>query len=172
MSNPDFTTAVRVREAINHRFGQMLATTMDSGSLNLEIPEAFRERVVEMVEKIFVAQPEVQTISIQAGSQAEVSPTDLGNTMSTTGPHEGLIWAGLISQDERKVSDLEVLERIRAKLPKLKGVRFEAQDIGQAMMGGAQAAVEIKIFGKDVNAIIEKIKAVNDELRKEYNSEG
>jgi len=49
LSNPDFTTAVRVREAINHRFGQMLATTMDSGSLNLEIPEAFRERVVEMV---------------------------------------------------------------------------------------------------------------------------
>jgi HAE1 family hydrophobic/amphiphilic exporter-1 len=113
------------------------------------------KRVVQIVEKIFVEQPEVKTISVQAGSQGEVSPADLAGGISTTGPHEGLIWAGLTSQDERSISDLEVLERIRAKLPKLKGVKFEAVDIGQAMMGGAQAPVEIKIFGKEIPALKE-----------------
>ncbi|NVM56561.1 MAG: flagellar basal body P-ring protein FlgI [Desulfobacterales bacterium] len=49
LSNPDFTTAVRVRDAINRRFDRLLATTVDSGSLNLQIPEDFRERVVQMV---------------------------------------------------------------------------------------------------------------------------
>ena len=113
------------------------------------------KRVVQMVEKIFVEQPEVKTISVQAGSQGEVSPADLAGGISTTGPHEGLIWAGLTSQDERSISDLEVLEKIRAKLPKLKGVKFEAVDIGQVMMGGAQAPVEIKIFGKEIPVLKE-----------------
>ena len=49
LSNPDFTTAVRVRDAINRRFDRLLATTVDSGSLNLQIPEDFREQVVQMV---------------------------------------------------------------------------------------------------------------------------
>lgn len=49
LDNPDFTTAVRVRDAINKRFGQHLVTTVDSGTLKMQIPEDFREHVVEMV---------------------------------------------------------------------------------------------------------------------------
>ncbi len=49
LDNPDFTTAVRVRDAINKRFGQDLVTTVDSGTLKMQIPEDFREHVVEMV---------------------------------------------------------------------------------------------------------------------------
>ncbi|NVM21132.1 MAG: flagellar basal body P-ring protein FlgI [Desulfobacterales bacterium] len=49
LSNPDFTTAVRVRDAINKRFGQALATSMDSGTLKLLVPEDFRSHIVQMV---------------------------------------------------------------------------------------------------------------------------
>jgi flagellar P-ring protein precursor FlgI len=49
LSNPDFTTAVRVRDAVNTRFGRLLASTIDSGTIKMEIPVDFRERVVEMV---------------------------------------------------------------------------------------------------------------------------
>jgi flagellar P-ring protein precursor FlgI len=49
LSNPDFTTAVRVRDAINTRFGQPLTTTVDSGTLKMQIPVELQERVVEMV---------------------------------------------------------------------------------------------------------------------------
>lgn len=112
-------------------------------------------RVVKIVEKIMTAEPEVKTISVQAGSQGELSPSDLAGGFATTGSHEGLIWAGLVKQSQREASDLEILERIRKKLPKLKDVKFEAIDIGQAMMGGAQAPVEIKIFGKELPVIKE-----------------
>jgi flagellar P-ring protein precursor FlgI len=49
LSNPDFTTAIRVRDAINTRFGQPLTTTVDSGTLKMQIPVEFQERVVEVV---------------------------------------------------------------------------------------------------------------------------
>ncbi len=49
LSNPDFTTAVRMRDAINTKFGQHLANTLDSGTLEIQIPQDFRGRVVEMV---------------------------------------------------------------------------------------------------------------------------
>jgi HAE1 family hydrophobic/amphiphilic exporter-1 len=79
----------------------------------------------------------------------------LAGGMSTTGSHEGLLWVGLTPLRERDLSDIEVMEKIRSKLPKLKDVKFESLDLGQAMMGGATAPVEIKIFGKDINILKE-----------------
>ena len=49
LHNPDFTTAVRVRNSINEKFGQVLATTHDSGTLSIRIPEDYRNNVVQMI---------------------------------------------------------------------------------------------------------------------------
>lgn len=49
LNNADFTTATRMRNAINSRFGQLMVSTVDSGTLKMRIPEDYRERVVEMV---------------------------------------------------------------------------------------------------------------------------
>ena len=49
LGNPDFTTATRVRKAINSRFGMALAKTVDSGTVKVEVPQRFRESVVEVV---------------------------------------------------------------------------------------------------------------------------
>jgi flagellar P-ring protein precursor FlgI len=49
LNNPDFTTATRICDAINERFGQMLVDTTDSGTLELQVPEDFQDRVVQMV---------------------------------------------------------------------------------------------------------------------------
>jgi len=48
------------------------------------------------------------------------------------------------------ISDLELNEKIRAKLPSLEGVKFEVVDISQMFMGGARNPVEIKIFGQEI----------------------
>lgn len=111
------------------------------------------DRVVKVVEAIVATFPEVESISAQVGSQAEENPSDAGGGFSSTGTHEGLLWIGLVGQTERKRSDLEVLEEIRKKLPKMKNVRFEALDMTQMMMGGATAAIDIKIFGSDLNVL-------------------
>ncbi len=110
-------------------------------------------RVVTMVEKLMAQEPEVKNVSVQVGSQAEENPADMAGGMSTTGSHEGLLWVGLKPLRERSLSDVEVMEKIRRKLPQLKDVKFEALDIGQAMMGGATAPVEINIFGKEINIL-------------------
>ncbi len=112
-------------------------------------------RVVSMVEKIMSQQPEIDIITAQAGSAAEEDASDAGSAMSNAGPHEGLLWVGLIKQSRRKSSDVEILETIRRKLPRLENVKFEAVDMSQMMFGGASAPVEIKIFGKDIDRLKE-----------------
>lgn len=113
------------------------------------------DRVVKIAEDIVASEPEVKTISVQAGWQGEENPSDLAGGFATTGTNEGLIWAGLKKQNERKLSVTQILESIRKKLPKLKNVKFEAIDISQAMMGGAQSPIEIKVFGKELSMLKE-----------------
>jgi len=112
-------------------------------------------RVVSLVENLMKLEPGVKTVSAQVGSQAEENPADMAGGFSTTGTHEGMLWASLVDLRERDLSDMEILERIRGKLPKLKDVKFEALDMGQAMMGGAQSPIEIKIFGKELDMLKE-----------------
>ncbi|MFP4082177.1 MAG: efflux RND transporter permease subunit [Candidatus Aminicenantes bacterium] len=111
------------------------------------------DRVVTMVENLMVQQPGIETVSVQAGSQAEENPADMAGGVSTTGTHEGLIWVGLVNKSERELSDTKILEKIRSQLPRMTGVKFEAVDLGEAMMSGVQAPVEIKIFGKDLELL-------------------
>ncbi len=107
-------------------------------------------RVATLVEGVLSQQPEIKTVSAQIGSTAEEDPSDLAGGFSNAGTHEGILWVGLIPQTERSASDLEILERVRTKLPQLRGVKFEALDMSQMMSGGSTAPVEIKVFGKDL----------------------
>jgi HAE1 family hydrophobic/amphiphilic exporter-1 len=122
--------------------------------LNVRMPvgTAIEEtnRVAQMVEDLLAEQPEVKTVTAQIGSAAEEDPSDLAGGFSNSGTHEGILWVGLTPQTERDASDIEILERIRKKLPQLKDVKFEAMDMSQMMMGGASAPIEIKVFGKDI----------------------
>jgi HAE1 family hydrophobic/amphiphilic exporter-1 len=110
-------------------------------------------RVVGIVEKLMSQRPEISIISAQAGSQAEEDASDAASGFSPAGPHEGLLWVGLVEKKQRKLTDAQILEVIRGKLPRLENVKFEAIDMSQMMMGGAAAPVEIKIFGKDLDEL-------------------
>jgi HAE1 family hydrophobic/amphiphilic exporter-1 len=110
-------------------------------------------RVVSMVEKIMSQQPEVSIISAQAGSSAEDNAQDSSSGFNPSGTHEGLLWVGLVDLDKRKLTDTQILENIRTKLPKLEGVKFEAIDMSQMITGSMSTPVEIKIFGKDLHVL-------------------
>lgn len=114
------------------------------------------DRVVGMVEKIFSEQPEVKSISAQIGSQGEENPADMAGGFSTTDTNEAMVWAGLVEQGDRESTNLEVMEKIRSRLPKLKDVKFEVIDMSQSMMGGSTTPIDIKVFGKDL-ATLKKI---------------
>ncbi|NIM91876.1 MAG: MMPL family transporter [Candidatus Aminicenantes bacterium] len=123
------------------------------------------DRVVKIVERQLAAAPGVETVSAQAGSQAEQNPADMAGGFSTTGSHEGLVWVGLVRKKERDLSDQEILEEIRGKLPKLKDAKIEAIDFGAAMAGGESAPIEIKIFGKDINVLGDVADSIVDRIQ-------
>jgi HAE1 family hydrophobic/amphiphilic exporter-1 len=123
------------------------------------------DRVVNVVEKILAAVPEVESISSQAGSSVEENPSDAAGGFSTTGTHEGLLWIGLMDQEKRDLTNIEVLEKIRSELPQMKDVKFEALDMSQMMMGGATAPIDIKVFGSDLDVLKEIGDRVVDNIR-------
>ena len=49
LRSPDFTTVDRMRNKINENFGREIASTLDSGTLKIGIPDHFQGRVVEMI---------------------------------------------------------------------------------------------------------------------------
>jgi len=123
-------------------------------------------RVLRQAENLFLKQPEVLAVSVMAGSSAERNAMSAGGPMSLSGPNEAMLMARLVSKEKRKYSDKEVLERVRKMLPRLENVKFEQINMQSAMISGAAAPVEIKIFGKDLNVLKqladEVVKRVND----------
>ncbi len=117
-------------------------------------------RVLTQVENLFRQQSEVKMVSAQAGSRAEEDPADMASGMGITGTHEGMLMVRLVQKSERKATDAEILERVRQQLPKLENFKFEQINMEAAMMGGAAAPVEIKIFGKD----LEKLREIGDAI--------
>lgn len=124
-------------------------------SVNMPVGTSLEEtnRVVSTVERVMRSVPEVETVSVQAGPQGEENPADMAGGMSTTGTHEGLVWVSLVDKTERELSDKQVLEKVRSKLPRLKDVKIQALDMSQMMLGGTQSPVEIKIFGEDLRVL-------------------
>ena len=148
--------------------GTEFMPTMDRGMLILSVKAPVgtsleeTNHIVSLVEEVLKVQPEVEVVSAQVGSQAEENPADMAGGFSTSGTNEGLLWVGLVEKKKRNLSDVEVLEKIREKLPKMKNVKFEALDMGQMMMGGARAPVEIEIFGKELS----ELKNIADDIVK------
>jgi flagellar P-ring protein FlgI len=52
LNNPDFNTATRAAQAINSRIGESIARPIDSGTLNLKVPEKFQDKVVKLIAQI------------------------------------------------------------------------------------------------------------------------
>ncbi|MBC7363298.1 MAG: efflux RND transporter permease subunit [Candidatus Aminicenantes bacterium] len=118
------------------------------------------DRILRQVEDILLQQPEVTMVSAQGGSSAEEGPADMASGMGLTGTHEGMFWIRLVKRSDRDYTDAQILERIRGLLPKYENVKFEQVNMESSMMGGAQAPVEIKIFGKD----LEVLKQIGDTI--------
>ncbi len=47
--NPDFTTAEKIKEAINHLLGLSYASCLDSGTIQIEVPYSYQQRVPQLI---------------------------------------------------------------------------------------------------------------------------
>jgi hydrophobic/amphiphilic exporter-1 (mainly G- bacteria), HAE1 family len=139
----------------------MPASDQDMILLKVKMPvgTALEEtnRVTSMVERLMLDEPGVDIVSAQVGAEENEAG---GGEFAPSGPHEALLWVGLVDQADRELSNVQILERIRSKIPHMKDVKFEAIDMSQMMMGGAMAPVEVKIFGDET----ERLKSIADNV--------
>jgi len=63
LNNPDFNTADRAVKAINSRFGENIAKSIDSGTLKFRVPEEFQNEVVNLIAQIGEIEVEPDSIA-------------------------------------------------------------------------------------------------------------
>lgn len=52
LRNPDFTTAIRVQNAINEAFKEPVSQAIDNGTIDIAVPEALREVMAAVIQKV------------------------------------------------------------------------------------------------------------------------
>ncbi len=65
LNKPDFTTALRVAGAINREVGTQIASPSDSGTVRVQVPEAFQGNLVPLV-------AELEQIRVQPDNKARI----------------------------------------------------------------------------------------------------
>lgn len=125
-------------------------------------------QMVKQIEDIFASTPGMENYMTMVGAMEEGgAQADQGNPQS---PAEAIVWAKLKNKKDRSMSQEEITEYIRKRIPEIKG--GEIIFIKDPMSGSQTPPVEIKIFGKDLDQIkslslkaqkaIEKIDGIRD----------
>ena len=52
LNDPDFTTAIRLAKAINDEFGEDITKPIDSGTIQVQIPDPYQESIVQLMAQI------------------------------------------------------------------------------------------------------------------------
>ncbi len=96
------------------------------------------------IKKLIEGYKDVRTVAISVGRDEN----DRGPDSGISGTHQAQFFVRLKEAAEREYTSMELSDRIRSRLPKLKGTRFHFIDMG--LEQGQQAKpVQIKVFGKD-----------------------
>ena len=136
--------------------GKEFMPKSDTGmiTLNLELPVGARLSETDIkagiLEDIALSIPEVERVLMMVGSSGEAMMASFG----PTGSNQAMAMIKLYDEDQRtgKRSDEEILNEIRDRFPDFPGVKLENQDMASSsMMGGSSSAIDIKIFGKDLD---------------------
>ena len=62
LDQPDFTTALRISKAINHELGTPIASALDAGTIKVDIPESYRDSMVNLVASLEQIKIHIQLI--------------------------------------------------------------------------------------------------------------
>lgn len=130
--------------------------------LNLKMPVGTpleeTDFAVQQVEDIAMSIDGVNNITILIGAmtdaQAMADPTNPQDV------NEAQFYLRLFESKNRELTNAEIKNIIRSKLPEIKGSQFTFMSQQEMMGGGASNPIELKIFGKDLN----KLKNISKEV--------
>jgi len=124
------------------------------------------DKIAKEIEKKFSERKEVLSVTTIVGLDESNEEGGAGEAFNPQGPHEAVFWMRLVPKLERKYTGLEIVEQVKEILPKYKGEKLEAVDLGQAMMGGSMYPVDVKIYGKDLDMLKRISDNVEENMRK------
>ncbi len=137
---------------------------MFSVSLPIGTPLSQTEKVVSRLENVVLAQEETEIVATILGTTEMSRGGSKG--MGPAGVHEAMIMVRLKDMSERKRTSAEVIDALRADMPKIKDAEIEFADMAQMMgtMGSGgitMKPVEIQVFGPE----LETLKEISQEIK-------
>ncbi|MEA3506822.1 MAG: efflux RND transporter permease subunit [Elusimicrobiota bacterium] len=141
--------------------GKEYFPNIDNSMLNMNIkrlPGTVLEetdRLVRRAEEEFEKIPGIMNYSSFVGV-TEGGEMDAAMGTGPSGPHEASVFVRLERKKDRKLSSVQVQNRVREALPPMENVTYEFMDMGQAMIvsGGRQETpVMINIYGPELDRL-------------------
>ena len=166
LANPDFTTALRVSNAINNEMGTVRATPVDAGTVKVDIPESFNDNHVTLVASLeqIEIEPDLQakiilserTGTVIMGEKVMISPVAIahGNLSVEIKEKKDVSQPGPLSDGETVVTpDTDV--NVSEENNKLLIVSPEKADLGSVV----KALNAIGVTPRDLITVFQAIKA-------------
>ncbi|MBM7622619.1 efflux RND transporter permease subunit [Sporohalobacter salinus] len=91
---------------------------------------------------------------------------DTGGKGSTSGSNEAMFMIRLIDEEKRERSTSEIQEEIRSKLPPIPGAEIRFAEASMLGGSGNDSALNIKVFGEDLDRLESLAKQVKKEAQK------
>ncbi len=126
------------------------------------------DKVVKKIEDIVLAENGVKTMGSFVGL-SEGSKQDAAFGTGSAGVNEAQIFVSLEDKLKRKRISQEIVNDIRAKLPEIEGAQYEFIDMAQSIITGGgrqEAAIELKLFGKDLVVLEDLSRSVKGAMEK------
>jgi hydrophobic/amphiphilic exporter-1 (mainly G- bacteria), HAE1 family len=120
-------------------------------SMHITLPEGSllseTNHIVEQVENLFLARPEVLgVVSIVGQTQGSKFEQD-------SGTNKGTIWIRFKEKDDRKKGMDIIVNEVRTLFPKLKDVDYRFEDVVGNLMGGDSSPITVDIAGPDLDVL-------------------
>ena len=169
INNPDYTTAGRIANSINKKFGNSLAKAVDAGRVKVQVPQSYQNEVVQFVMNI-------EKLSIQPDTRSKIIINERTGTVVSGG--DVTISKVTIAHGDLKVSIVtdflvsqpflvrETSAGVRTQVVPSTRIDVEEQDpISLSLPGGTSVADlvtalrRIKTSSRDIITILQGIKS-------------
>jgi HAE1 family hydrophobic/amphiphilic exporter-1 len=139
------------------------------GRLNITLPEgavlAETIHISQQIERLFRDEKDIETClsfgGITAGAKFQAA---MGDRLDAV--NNATVFARFKEREFRESSTDEILNRIREKLPDLKGVEYNFVDMAGMFFGTGESPVEINLYGPDLVVLDQISSQIMDKISK------
>lgn len=169
LSNPDFTTAKRMVEAINRKMGLPLAFAMDSTTVRVQVPSTYHGKMVDfmtILEQISV-EPDASAIVVIDEQSGIIVMSD-NVRISQVAVAQGNLIVEVQENDQvsqpnefANVGQTEVVDRTNIRIDENSDARMRLLDPGADLRSLVEGLNNLGVGPRDLITILQTIKTAN-----------